>query len=447
MSKITKTVTSGNTNNITFDITGNVAYRVVNNYEAIQAQGRPVRLEFTQMDERRRNMPIKLISLHTEGADLETVSVEIESIGRGRDSVQELLDSISKVYNFSRACSVTRDASAEINVAHFVSGRKRYVISQHSKAFGDFVNESGIRFQRGTWGYEVVTNPMTIDNMGIFLNVVLPALRNFGDFHNERCAFHVHVGMPRNLSMQKNSLSLGLWLDDVLFKIGCVEREFRGNKNNFIYCRPIKHSQVAKADDGYFYKTLNYSGALEAETMIDFWGCFGISNERDQGKYHPSRYTGVNVFAGYLHKTIELRHFGQTFDPVLAMAITSLTQLFAEVSIKANFKDVKSLPHANIEKNSPIKYYVNKLMDFIDLSEQLNCKYVLGKSTVQRLIQAIENSGELRIKDKPVYTHLRNFTLSSEVASKYDLERVKKDDLILPEHVDIHNITQSSILE
>lgn len=387
-----------------------------------------------------------LVNLVSNPGVLETVSVEIESLGKTRESVLNTLNEGSIRYNLTNACNITRDASSEMNTFCPPSLKKKILLSAHSGAMRSLASQRRLRLSTVMSGYELVTKPMLVENMEIFLLQVLPLLNNSGDFVNERCAFHVHVGTANNLLMQKNSLKLGLWLDDVLFRIGCVEREFRGNRNNFIYCRPLIDSQIAQSNGGRFYRTVNYSGALKASSLPEFWGYFGVDPNKQQEKYHPSRYLGTNIFAAYLHGTLELRHFGQTFDPSLAIAIVKLTQLFTELSIKAGKDFLSGVSFADIRQKKTTKFYIEKFLDFIDLAKEYSCQYSLESRHIDRLIRAIENSGDLLIENKPVLTHLRNFSLNHDVAIKFDLEQIPKDRLIMPAHVDIHNISTSSIL-
>jgi hypothetical protein len=392
-----------------------------------------------------QNNPVPRIRRNRNlGEVLDTVGIELESLGLTRDKASSILGSLPN--GIGSNFNVHRDGSSEINIYTVpVNTPERYIqFSSHTKESEDLFAR---KYDKSVSGYELISNPLYIDSAELTLAVLLPALENNGDFVSERCATHIHVGGMKNLNFLKNCLKLGLWFDEVFYSLAHLDSDkFRGYSNNAIYARPLQNGPYFKYNR-YYYQMLNWQKALEAKDLYEFYACYGVNVENGEPpKYHPGRYFSINLFSIIRIGTIEFRHFNQSFNPDMVIAITKLCQLFVEVAIKAKSSDLESLVPGDVFKTRTTSYYLDKLNQFLNLAEKLECDYLITSDEYKTLSSIIRNYKGIGIEDVEVLTHCRDFEISGDIMELGGFRR-SKDKPIPDGHTDIHNIQYSSIIK
>lgn len=377
------------------------------------------------------------------GQILDTVGIELESIGKSQKEVASILYTLP--HNLANNFSVHRDGSCEMKgyTVPIKNKRNQFVIfNSHTPAAQKVFENQHL----STYGYELVSIPMTIEMAESTIWGLLPKLETNGDFISERCAIHIHVGMAKNIAIMKNLLILGLWADELFYSIsGMGSGKFRGYSNNAIYARPLQNGPYFKRGDSY-YQILNCNAALKATDIYEFFAAYGVNTENDIIKYHPARYFSINLYSILLHNTLEFRHFNQSFNPKLVIAITKLCQLFSEIGIKAKKKTLESLVPGNVFETRNTSYYMNKLDNLVYIGRITNCNYTLDKENVSELETAISEYQGIGINDTTVLTHVKDVDISNGII---------RDGQLLATYerpgdagqIDIHNIQYQSILK
>lgn len=415
-------------------INGNQAFRMRNADEVqneidrarerIAARPRVIREEPILRERRRAGI----------GLVLDTLGFEQESVGLSRRTVEEILMKLPGGHgsNFS----VVRDASTEMTDYYFQDNAGTlFSVSSHTR---DARNLFEGRIPTYCSGYELVSIPMEIDVAEISLKFLLPALENNGDFITNRCASHVHVGMSPNLEICQKALALGLWFDDVFFTLSGLGGEFRGNTNNAIYARPLISGPYVRARSN-FYQVLNWQRALDVKSFYDFFYCFHIDADNTANKYQSARYFAINIWSMLLHKTLEFRHLNQTFNPSYLLSFAKLCQLFTEIVLKADYKDLRKLEVANVFEEQGRNYYINKISKLVRLGEKYNCQYKLDREAEKTLLYLVDIHKPLKIKDVAVVTHLRDYSANMDLVEAGKLKKATVMP-ISPGNIDIHNI-------
>ncbi len=377
------------------------------------------------------------------GQVLDTIGIELESIGLHKETVSRLLKTLPAELGVN--FTVTHDASGEIMAYNIpLKGRKAKInipLNAHTK-------EAEQLFSRiimpSTYGYELVSKPMDRELMELSLFTLLPMLESNGDFLSERCATHIHVGMAKNLQFAKNLLRLGLWFDEVFYALAGMGRKFRGYSNNAIYARPLINGPYFHYDSSY-YQVLNWEKSLQATNFYEFFAPYGVNINRDAVKYTPARYFAINLYSIALHKTIEFRHFNQSFDPLLVSSIAKLCQLFAELGVKGRDRELRVLEPGDVFELKSASYYIDKLHRLLFMGRSNECTYGLDSSDIISLENIIMKYQGIGIKDVPVLTHCRDWNIEPNVIEDGELKKTRAKPI--PDgHVDIHNIKRASIL-
>lgn len=371
---------------------------------------------------------------------LDTVGMELESAGLSRDSARGILNTLPNDYG--GLFDTVHDASTEMKTYLIDGEKKQYALSAHTSVARELFSRA--RIASMVSGYELVSVPLSIGTAENCLRILLPKLEGSGDFFTNRCAFHVHTGMSKNLEICKKALKLGLWFDDVFYAISGFGKSFRGESNHAIYARPLVSGPYIKSKSSY-YQILNWKKALESNSYYDFWACYGVDVDRDSGKYHPARYFAVNIFSIHLRGTLEIRHYNQTFNPDYAVAATKLSQMFSEIVFRANLSDLKKLEIGNPFVDNSVYYYLNKLEELYSLASKLGCKYTPDRHSQNVLGNLIEDHKPCNIPDEPVLSHLRDYAISDSVIEDGGLIKSKIKP-VLSGNVDIHNIKEVSII-
>lgn len=380
----------------------------------------------------------------SEGEILDTVGIELESVALTQKAAKLVVMELP--YGLSNYYKVHRDGSTEM---------KTYNISIDGTRRNRFLNlnchtdEASLLFKSRpteTSGYELISVPMSIKVADLSLRALLPRLKSAGDFISERCATHIHVGMGKSLPFMKNLLKLGLWGDDLFYSLAGMGTKFRGYSNNAIYARPLANGPFFSVGNGVYYQTLNWKKALEAESLYDFFACYGVDIYGEIPKYTPARYFSLNLYSTFLHGTVEFRYFNQSFDAPLVSAVTKLCQLFVEIGMKIRKEFIAPLKPCNVFETQSPTYYLEKLHNILDIGRLLECKYKLDAQDISKLEEVIYSYEGIGVKDLSIMTHLNNPNVSRKAVIDGDLLSTSKTPL--PDgHVDIHNIKTVSIMK
>lgn len=401
----------------------------------IFAENNPIAVNFQQ---ERRDMPGK--KLYDGGNDqvIDTLGIELESLHLSQDNVLELLENLPE--QLRGLFKVTRDASSEIKVYPYNVGKRQFWWSSHTPQARQLFQ--GNRNAK-VIGYEAVSKPIEMQALEPLLYLLMPKLQMAGDLTNERCAFHVHVGMCKNLEIAQKALALGLYADELFFRLAGMGDTFRGESNNSIYCRPLQSGPYI-FDGGNYYQVLNWEKALSAKNFTDFWYPYHINYRTEFSKYVAGRYFAINILSILIHGTLEFRHFNQSFDPVLMTAIAKLCQMFAEIVVKGKESNIRCLQVGDVFTNQSPSYYHNKLNKLLALGHDSDCKSIPDEKSIRSLAQIIDNAKPLQLKDVPVKTHLRDYPAQFALVQAGELKKSRMQP-IHPDNIDIHNI-QDQIL-
>jgi hypothetical protein len=403
-------------------------------FERMQARAR-ISLEEIRNAPRRRNRS------STIGQVLATLGIELESLALTRDRVSRIVSNLP--YGLGNNFRVSRDGSSEINAYFIPRGDEYTVVNYHTESAQKLLEG---KYSKNTLGYELISNPLEIDDLEMSLYALLPALEINGDFTSERCATHIHVGGMKNLNFLKNCLKLGLWFDEVFYSLAHMDGDrFRGYSNNAIYARPLMNGPYFKYNRE-FYQTLNYEEALTANNLYEFFACYGVNSENGEpSKYQPGRYFSINLFSILRIGTVEFRHFNQSFNPLIVSAIAKLCQVFVEVAIRVKYSNLKSFEMGDVFNLESPSHYIYKLYQLMKLAEELECDYYLEPKDIQILEKVIHNYKGIGVENKEVLTHCRDFEVSGDIIEEGKLKRAKNKPCH-DGHTDIHNIQYSSII-
>lgn len=387
------------------------------------------------------------------GEFLDTVGMEYEGIGLSKKFMEsQFLSHLQNYYpEVSRKITITRDASTEFRASAINYGGNLIWLSDHTReASNDYF--SGRKVTSDVMGYEIITHPLTIPDLERLMYPLITSVVQFGDFISDRAAIHFHVGFCNNLRFLKNILAVGLYIDPVLFRLGGMGRTFRGKINNSAYARPLLNSVAAytpTTKDGNFVRAINPKAALEAKTMEEFWSCFGVKyGLGGVGKYHPSRYCGLNFYSIPQHGTIEWRHTNQTHDVYMLMAIGKFLRGITELSVYMNPREVARLDIVPSNDEISASDGLQILTHLYTLCREKDLQNLPSEEEFADICSLFEKSHFQKIDETPVLTHLtseNSNVISREIAERGKLEYFKK--VIPPNHVDIHTIGYISLYD
>lgn len=433
------------------------------------------------------------------GQYLGTTGIEVEGVGLSRDYVLDYLNGKMREPIGKRRLMVARDASTEYYADLVRLGKQVVKISEHTAAARQM---NFFQNARTTMGYEIITAPMEIGELQRTIFQLLPLLESAGDFVSPRAATHFHIGFANNLRILKNLLRVCLALDPVLYRLGGMGGTFRGHVNLSAYARPLLNSacvpivdkkkmslaEMANAanwatnpeppmeeshedddeehDDnqeemeqfleelqeeqtippvkespyitGKFAQCINPMQALEACTIEGFWSAFGINYTGEMDKYHPSRYSGINFFAIPAHGTIEFRHFNQSFDPVLVMAIAKFLRATVETVTLLDKREVFSFEPVNPNVQISVDEGVSIMERLLSLARAKEVENLPSSLEMDILCEVLAESSFQPIPEMPVLTHKSHARISSEGVEAGKLRLF--DKVLTPDYVDIHNI-------
>jgi len=367
-------------------------------------------------------------------AILDTVGFEIESIGLTRNEMSAILDTLpSSVYSMLH---LDRDASVEFNARSI--GGTSLAVSTHTTEY----NRLPITGRSSTYGYELISSPVSISTAENILWNLLPKLQSGGDFTHERAAFHVHVGFGCSIKILKRAMMLGLKVDPLLFRIAGMGRKFRGESNHSIYARPLSNGpSVYHSSSSTYYRMLDPQKAIASSTIREFFNCYAISVDNSSPvRYHPARYFAWNLYSLLLHGTIEFRHFNQTLSPTLAISVVKFCRALAELIMYYDESLLDAIPDMSVFEKYSDDDYIRVLdtliahMKMNDVSDPLNAK------EIDVMYKNIYDTPHHKLVEHNTLTHNRDYRLSSEYVNSGLFTKVGRPSPA--GNIDIHNIGQ-----
>lgn len=394
----------------------------------------------------RRIRPAEVEYKNIQKPDLtSTIGLEIESVAIRKESLELMLLSNSAISRMFDNFKITRDGSGEMHFYPCPVSNQRGIILDIN---GDNLYSQtllGKNFRKFTYGYEIVTRPMSRENMSGFVNLVLPVLEMNGDFLSKRCATHVHVGTSNNLSVLKSALRLGLYFEDLIYAMSGMGYEFRGGENNSIYARPLAHGPFISSGRNY-YQIGNPEVSLEANSIAEFFYPYHFNLMGPIEKYVPARYFSINLYSVLQHGTIEFRTWNQSLNARYINAIIEFCQAFTEMANLGDNKEINSLStDQDVFRWRGKEVYQRKLNEFIYLTEQSKCTHEVSDEARETLTELIDINPPYYIGEKEVKTHSRNIEVDMELVKLGKLKRPIGEPKN-PNNIDIHNIKFISIL-
>lgn len=350
----------------------------------------------------------------------DTLGIEVETDLMSLDTAETLLRQ-ADISTFR----VTRDASCEFPA--FTSRGGKTILSKTKNSSKKVV------------GAEFVSVPMNLEDFKSSVRNLTGLLKTMGEpERSRRTSIHIHVGCKPTLNILKNSLKLFEKIEPMFYRLGGMGYEFRGIRNNSIYCRPITHPYgppVIGSEDGGWYQLFNYEDLLNCEDMAQFWYIMGINTERAE-RYNPARYFGLNLFSLLLHGTLEFRYFNKTLNHQKINAIAALCQCITElVSGKLEVPNVVFSHGEDLERLA----FLNRLI----LNN--NKEHIMKDRDIYILESIITTSQPYKIEDRYIRSHLIDkYQLPSGFMRRYARTRVSREDTINSGFIDIHNIGASN---
>lgn len=413
---------------------------------------------------------------------LETVGLEIESEIIDRNTITSLAAAKFDRMGMKMPFQVSRDASTEsiIDFVAFRSNQSRYFqINTHTKLYQKLLRPAN----HNTGGYELIFNPLTIAELKPAVYRLENILQELGDSVTDRSAIHFHIGFAHNLKLMKRILQVCLKVDPLLFRLGGFGRTFRGKSNMAAYARPLMNSVAVpltgpirldgrrrdiepprfntdddeerheddepfvspRRNSGGFVQSINPLGALAAENTDAFWANFSVHpNILGIPKYHPSRYTGCNLYAILAHGTMEFRHFNQVIDGQMIYTTGKFLRALVDLSTELRKSELawfSPTPPENEISMDDVAEIMWQLRRFFEEKEIVDSP---TEDEMDYLTQVMDSSHFASLPETPVLTHVKDFSLPENLA--IGLKKVDKP--LRPAHVDIHNIRElySSIL-
>lgn len=282
-------------------------------------------------------------------------------------------------------------------------------------------------------------------------SLTLEVLKRFTDYlgenghleTSERSGIHFHISLPNpTLSILKSILKMGSNLESLFFTLGGMGYNFRGEKNDSIYCRPITQNGPTFIPyyHGGYVKCFEINRLLETKNQEEFWENYGDLKTL-YSRYQPVRYSWLNLYPmcpwGEYKGTLEFRVFNTTLNPYYIFAVLNLCKLFTEYAI-TNSKDIKFSEYLgensifNIENKGQIKKILEISGEFLKIED--NIYYIL---------EDIVNASPIpKLNNENVFSHLL-FSRRSGMPSYFfknipDLQSVDSTQIIKPKFVDVH---------
>lgn len=225
-----------------------------------------------------------------------------------------------------------------------------------------------------------------------------------------RNSIHYHISMPYSLKVLKTILKLGGWLEDVFYYIGGQGYTFRGElANNSAYCRPITKCGppcTREYSSRQYVQVFTIDDLLRSSNSKDFWYRFGNSSiENNVERYHPARYTWLNLYSLLAHGTLEFRAFNFTLNPFFMFAEASLCKAFCDTVMHFSWSKenkIKDLTINSIYDKRNKGDIIETLLSFCELADS---EY-LSQPIIDTLVHIIEMTPKISLQEGLVRTHL-----------------------------------------
>jgi hypothetical protein len=208
---------------------------------------------------------------------------------------------------------ITREEAAKTVAAYFNSsahytggGCDKWEVKDSRSRTWTLMNDSSIRPEIKRQGRRTVAGPLyrveLVSPICIYQDIetvqeLTRALRKAGAFANKSCGIHLHVGKERFTARTlRNLVNIMASKEDLIYQAlqVDVDRERR-------YCQKVKKS---------FLENLNRKRPMELEQIADLW--YQDYPDQRSGKYHQSRYHGLNLHSVFNGPTVEFRFFNGT---------------------------------------------------------------------------------------------------------------------------------------
>lgn len=235
-----------------------------------------------------------------------------------------------------------------------------------------------------------------------------------------RNSIHYHISMPFSLKVMKTILKLGAWLEDVFYYIGGQGYTFRGMlANNSAYCRPITSYGppcIRDYNTKRFAQVFTVSDLLKSQTSREFWTRFGNANtEGTIERYHPARYTWLNLYSLLTHGTLEFRPFNITLNPFNIFAEICLCKAFCDTIMQfawSKGKNLKDLPENSIYAERNKNEVIQTLIEFQELADS---EY-LTTDVINTLISIITKTPDIILSKRLIRSHVTDRAFTRQIS-------------------------------
>jgi hypothetical protein len=207
--------------------------------------------------------------------------------------------------------------------------RPVYSINKHPFIFPDTDIPPDFVHQEREYGAEIVTPPMTYDNMLSFLAFAQHQLAHIPKF-SSRGSIHVHVGVENKpWKHVQNLMGWFLHLEAILYRFAAEggthrgEERYDGNVNDYRYCRPLSapictHFYVGNPTT-LVQPIIDTKALLAAKTASEFLAAWGrLDYFQPERKYVPHRLHGINLLTVLQHGAVEWRLFDGYYRDLIA---------------------------------------------------------------------------------------------------------------------------------
>lgn len=356
-----------------------------------------------------------------------TIGLEIEG---GMSTIDHIRDVLPfRVSDGAIIKAVTHDASVESIMSGLTAKTSIYLGSATLRRYMRPKNNF-------TAGYEIVTNPLTIDSMRDVVRKLTCTLIKSGEIFSPRSSIHVHVGFPSGLVFLRNATLMGIAVEPLLYKIAGMGNEYRGAINNSAYARALALPPVTRLLDSNKYAILSPQRAAESKSSNNFWNNFGIDRS-ERERYLPLRYIAVNLYSVLLRGTLEFRFFNLTLMSRHIEAAARLCQFLSELIIRSSISDSLSLTGLSIFSKNSNGEYLDLLDELIKMGEFYKCIHLLDNDDLETIKELILITPQPIFVNKKILSHVKNSKLSEQGALAIGLEVIK--DAEDPGILDIHN--------
>jgi hypothetical protein len=154
-----------------------------------------------------------------------------------------------------------------------------------------------------------------------------------------RTSVHVHIsagGLP--VYVLKNLLRLWSFLEAPMYRLSLGDLpEHRGQRRKqYSYCRPLSSPPVVFDQNNRLRPSFDVPSLLKATSVSEFFWGYGANDiTRDPIRWHPARYTGLNLLSMLTIGTVEFRTFNESTNPETICTWVDLSQAFLQAAIQS----------------------------------------------------------------------------------------------------------------